>query len=201
MSPAISPQTSDTAILLLAAGGSIRLGRPKQLLVWQGKTLLRRAAETALASELGPLTVVLGASYQACCRSLGELPLHQVLNPDWEAGMGSSLAAGAQTLPAHIQRVLVMLCDQPAISAEHLRALVTEQSHSQAPIVATRFDGTFGPPALFTGPWIEALRQLSGSVGAKSLFAREPGLRSVNCPEAAWDIDTPAAAALLAELG
>lgn len=177
-------------LLLLAAGGSRRLGRPKQLLDCQGQPLLRFVAMTALEAGLGPLTVVLGAEAEACERSLAGLPLRIVKHRRWPDGIGSSLAAGMQAVPAQLAGLIVLLCDQPGIRAADLQALA--RLGTQAPIVASGYDGNMGPPAYFAAGWFSALANLSGDTGARRLFAREPGLRILPCPRAGWDVDTPA---------
>ena len=96
-------------MVLLAAGSSSRLGRPKQLLVHGGKTLVRRAAEAAVEAQCGPVVVVLGAQAQAVASELAGLPVHTVHNADWEQGMGVSLHVGVQALAPEVEAALVML--------------------------------------------------------------------------------------------
>src|SRR5437868_1282596 len=107
--------TSAIGLLLLAAGASSRMGAPKQLLRYEGRTLLRRAAETALASVCRPVVVVLGAHAPQLQPELIGLPLRIVVNTHWEQGMGSSLRVGMETLlqepKAEIEAVVIMLCD------------------------------------------------------------------------------------------
>lgn len=185
-------------ILLLAAGESSRLGRPKQLLPWRGTTLLRHAAEVALAADLGPLTVVLGSRAEACRSALLGLPLSLCFHPAWNQGMGSSIAAGMGAIPASAAGVLILLCDQPEVTPADLHTLARSQAENGAPIVASRYAETLGPPALFGPSCFRRLRSLTGPQGAKALFAAEPELAWVECPHAARDIDTPADAACLA---
>src|SRR6476661_1956002 len=105
-----------TVALLLAAGGSSRLGEPKQLIKYEGKSLLRRAADCALAAGCNETIVVLGAAAEACTRELEGLPVRVVINEAWERGMSSSIGAGMSALeqiqPA-AEAVLITLCDQP----------------------------------------------------------------------------------------
>ena len=107
--------------LVLAAGGSRRFGRPKQLLPWRGEPLIRHAARAALGSGADEVVVVLGADADAVRAALADLPIHVALNPGWESGLASSLAAGLEE--ASGDAVLVVLGDQPVADAKVLAAL------------------------------------------------------------------------------
>jgi molybdenum cofactor cytidylyltransferase len=180
-----------TAIILLAAGCSSRLGRPKQLLPFRGKTLLRHAAEVALAAELGPVFVVLGAVVEECREALLGAPVTLLINEAWDEGMGGSIAVGAQHLDETVHgAAIVMLCDQPGIAPVMLRELDRKQRMSGAVVVASRCDGVLGPPALFAASLFPRLRVLRGAQGARGLMRDEVNVVAIECPEAAWDIDT-----------
>ena len=100
---------------------------------------------------------------------------------------------GAQALDeSHYRAAIVMLCDQPGITPGVLCALARYHRHMEKSIVASRCDRVLGPPALFAAQHFSQLRQLRGSEGARRLFQSEPGISSLVCPEAAWDIDTEA---------
>jgi molybdenum cofactor cytidylyltransferase len=179
------------ATILLAAGSSSRLGQPKQLLPFGGSTLLRHAAETALAATLGPVIVVLGAREKECRERLFGLPLTIVANPKWKEGMGSSISTGMQAVGETSHRAaIIMLCDQPAITPGVLRSLEEHQRTAGKSIVASQAGDILGPPALFTADYFPQLRLLRGRNGAKSLFQNQPDLSCLACPEAALDIDT-----------
>ncbi|HEY5891954.1 MAG TPA: nucleotidyltransferase family protein [Chthoniobacterales bacterium] len=186
-----------TGIILLAAGASTRLGRPKQLIPWNGETLLRHAANVALTSQLGPVVVVLGAVERECRGTLTGLAVQIAVNPAWAAGMGGSISTGMlalQNSAEPLDAVIIMLCDQPHVTPVKLRSLSDEQQRTQASVVAARYrknDDPPGVPALFTAARFSALSQLSGPIGAKKLIAGEPSLAFILCPEAASDIDTP----------
>lgn len=186
--------TAPIGILVLAAGGSLRLGRPKQLLPWCGHTLIHRAVKAALDAQMGPVAVVLGAAAEECRHAIAGLDAQVVVNPEWSKGMGSSISIGvaAMTAQTQLHAVIIMLCDQPAVSAEALRSLAAEQETSHADIVAARYDGTLGPPARFLNSCFPRLRALPASSGAKALFD-EPGIVVMPWPFPAGsqDIDTP----------
>ena len=182
----------NTGIILLAAGGSTRLGRPKQLLPWENGTLLRHAAVTAIDSGLGPVAAVLGHAGEECRAALTCLPVRIAVNETWREGMGGSISTGMGAFRDDgLSRVLIMLCDQPGVTAAALRALSEHQQSTGAKIVASRYSGVLGPPALFASALFPRLLGLRGPEGAKSLFTGAD-VESLPLPEAALDIDTPA---------
>jgi len=194
-------------VVLLAAGGSSRLGRPKQLLLHEGKTLVRRAAEAAVAAECGPVVVVLGAQAEAVTAELAGLPVRTVPHADWSAGMGSSLRVGLKALdtlePAGaspvVDAALVMLCDQLRVDAGHLRALVEAFTRTRAAIVASSYEGTRGVPALFSRALFPELEALEPGQGARGVIAREPSrVVEVALVGGGEDVDTAADLTLLA---
>lgn len=197
------PPVSCSAILLLAAGASSRLGQPKQLLVYQGKTLLRRAAETAVTTAAGgPVVVVTGAQHAALLPELVGLPLAVVPCLEWEQGMGASLQAGLVALEAvgPLLALTVLLCDQPHITPALLRQLRETYTATGRPIVACEYAGVRGVPVFFAAAALPLLRALPAGAGAGQLLRQHPALvAAVPFEPAAVDVDTPAQyAALLA---
>ncbi|SEU30285.1 nucleotidyltransferase family protein [Stigmatella erecta] len=181
--------------VVLAAGSSSRLGQPKQLLLHEGKTLVRRTAEAAVAAGLAPVITVLGAHPEAVAAELAGLPVHPVLNPDWTAGMGLSLRVGLRALPPGVDAALVVLCDQLRVDAAHLSALVDTFTRTHAPIVASGYAGARGVPALFSRALFAELEALSPGEGARRVIAREPS-RVVEVALAGGDEDLDTAADL-----
>lgn len=181
-------------IVLLAAGSSERLGSPKQLVQHEGKSLLRRAADTALASCCSPVVVVLGACSEACAAELDGLELKLAHNPDWQSGMGSSVKTGLETLLAadELDAVLFMVCDQLLISPRVLDSLVhTFEAGAQA-VVASDYGGEVGVPALFARSLFSELFALSGAEGARKVIQRHRNEAAVvPFPGGTVDIDTP----------
>ncbi|MCP3169864.1 nucleotidyltransferase family protein [Myxococcus qinghaiensis] len=186
-------------VVLLAAGGSSRLGHPKQLVVHQGKTLIRRAAEAAVSLGGGPVVVVLGAHREAIASELNGLPVQLVTHPDWALGPGGSLTTGLSALLSNsapgapsVDGVLVMLCDQLTVGAAHLAALVATWRSTGAAIVASAYDGTRGVPALFARSVFDELASLPPEQGARGVIAHEPSrVVTVPLPGGDEDVDTP----------
>jgi molybdenum cofactor cytidylyltransferase len=169
-------------IIVLAAGASKRLGRPKQLLQFEGEALVARAARVAAA--VAPTIVVIPVDQ----RIREALPSHVTIleNPFPDEGVASSIRLG---VAAAEDDVVLMTCDQPLITSEHLRALV--DAHS--PIAATGYTGIVGVPAFFAAKFRDELLALRGDVGARGLIERHRDeLVTVPFEAAALDVDTAA---------
>lgn len=183
------------AAIVLAAGGSTRLGRPKQLVALAGKSLLRRAAEAAVASGASPVVVVLGNEAESFLPELAGLPVWPVTNPDWQQGMGSSLRCGVRALQVDASSataVLCMVCDQPRITSAHLQTL-WERYAGSGKVIAVRHGDRPGVPAIFPAKYLPELARITGDKGARSVLAGLPGeaIEIVDLPEAVFDLDTP----------
>ena len=182
------------ALILLAAGGSTRMGKTKQLLPYRGVTLLRHAASIALSSRCGPVAVVIGSQAAQMRRELDGLPVRIASNPAWANGMGGSIRVGLSMLLADARppAVVIMLCDQPAVSADTLNRLVDRHESNRAPIVASAYDGIVGVPALFDGTMFEELLQLDDAGGARQVIRRHAeGVEAISFPAGSLDVDTP----------
>jgi molybdenum cofactor cytidylyltransferase len=193
--PAVPPHTG---LVILAAGASRRLGQPKQLLAVSGVPLLSRAIEAALAvPAVWPVVVVLGAHAELIRPLAARRPVLVADNPAWAEGMASSLRVGLDTLltfAPRLEAAIFALCDQPAFSSAVIERLLAERAATGASVVAARYAGHLGAPALITKRHFPVLTQLVGDEGARQLFARLPpeDLAGVDCPELAFDLDTPA---------
>jgi len=183
-----------TGLILLAAGGSSRLGRPKQLLVYEGQPLLRRAAETALASQCQPVIVVLGAEAEACRVALQGLPVRIVVNSNWQEGLASSIRAGIAVLEkenSFIAGAILSVADQPHLTAPLLNCLMVQQQATGKKIIAAHYAGVPGPPALFDLSFFAQLKTLHGDEGARRVLQENPGeVAFVPFPEGSLDVDT-----------
>ena len=182
--------------VILAAGASTRMGAPKQLLALEGRPLVVRAVEAALASPAWPVVVVLGAHAEKIRPVLARLPVLIAESPVWAEGMAASIRAGVTTLRQFsraLDGALVALCDQPAFSADTIAQLVAAQRTTGRSIVAARYGGRHGAPALFLRGHFETLVHLTGEEGARTLLNGDPArVASVDLPALALDLDTPA---------
>jgi len=186
--------SDESAVVILAAGGSRRLGRPKQLVPIAGKPLIRRAAEAALSSGSGSVHVVAGAEVAGVHAALAGLPVDVVVNEAWNEGMASSIRAAIEAIERRerpVESLILMLCDQPGVSADVLRRLLDAYRATRAPVVASRYPEGPGVPALFHADLFPALKSLRGDVGARQLIRhldREVVTIPLTLPD---DIDTP----------
>ena len=178
---------------MLAAGNSSRMGTAKQLLDFGGKPLVRHAAEIALRSVCRPVVVVCGAFADEIRGALAGLPIILVTNPEWQAGMGTSIQAGLGALPSDCAGALLILADQPRLTAEVYDNLVRMHEETRMPIVTAEYADTVGVPVFFAREYFEHLLALPADQGCKGVILKNEGraLR-VPCPEAEADIDTPA---------
>jgi len=182
-----------TQIIILAAGASTRLGSPKQLLQWQGRSLLQHAVQTAAEVVPKPV-VVLGANAAQLEAELDTTLVQIVHNPSWQEGIASSIHAGLSAVlnqPSPAEQVIFMVCDQPYVSADLLKELISEQQQTGKAIVASAYANTLGIPALFTKTMFSQLIDLQGDMGAKKIIQQHPaGTSAVNFPLGNIDIDT-----------
>lgn len=183
-----------TGIIILAAGNSSRLGRPKQLLPFKGQPLLLHAVTESLAAFLQPVVVVTGAYRMEVEGALRGEPAALVFNPNWETGMASGIVAGlgkALSIEPLLGAVIVAVCDQPGVSAELLRSLILMYGETGKGLVACGYSGTVGTPVLFERRYFDELAALSGEAGAKQIVKRYPDdIAVVPFPEGSIDIDT-----------
>ncbi|WP_437573258.1 NTP transferase domain-containing protein [Sorangium sp. So ce887] len=177
------------ALVVLAAGGSRRLGRPKQLVELDGAPLVRRVATACVEARSGPVGVVLGAHAGVVARALGELGVAHIPNDGWDEGIASSIRAAVRWAEASkADALLIALADQPLITVEHLTALRNAWL-AGAPIAASRFSGVVGAPAVFDRSRWDALSRLEGDQGAGRLL-RVEDVVAIDWAGGAIDVDT-----------
>jgi molybdenum cofactor cytidylyltransferase len=170
------------------------MGRPKQLLPFRGRSLLRHAVEVAIEADCGPVIVVLGADAVRLRLELDGLPVEVIENREWKLGPGTSVRAAAEVAEANpgAAAIVFLLCDQPLVSPEYIRHLVEVSRVSGQPMVASGYAETLGVPALFARECFPALRELDPATGAKQLLARSPDVVAVvPFPDGEIDLDTP----------
>jgi molybdenum cofactor cytidylyltransferase len=191
MSPIIAhrpPRARDTAVLILAAGASRRLGRPKQLVRLGREPLVRRAVR--IAESLGPtwIGVVVGARAARVAVALAGTNAEIVRARRWHEGLAASLAAGVRRAPRRARWLLVMTVDQWRVGRADLARLLAAPGRWPA---AAAYGGRLGVPAAFPRRAWPALLRLRGDRGARELLERGPAT-AVPMPAAGADLDTPA---------
>ena len=181
--------------VILAAGSSSRMGRPKQTLQFHGESLIRRAALAALGAGCQPVVVVTGANAELTRRELDGLDVREVLNTLWETGMASSIRVGVKGLvdaDAEADAAVVMLCDQPHVTADVISEIIAAHRATGKTIIASTYGGSFGVPALFSSEFFAELEQLEGAAGAKQVIRRHASLAHfLAFPYGEVDMDTP----------
>ncbi len=178
-------------VLVLAAGGSRRLGRPKQLERVGGRGILERVLSAAVGFAGHDVTVVLGAHASALTPLVSRFALTTVINRSWEEGLGGSIRTGMAAVPAGCEAVLILLGDQAAVSSEDLRRLGNAWNGADNQIAASAYAGHVGVPALFPRICFSELAALRGDEGARQLLQRNSyRLLRVPMPNAGFDVDT-----------
>ncbi|MFI5132287.1 MAG: NTP transferase domain-containing protein [Chitinophagales bacterium] len=180
-------------IVVLAAGISSRLGSPKQLLSYKGKTLLRHAVDEAVNSSADFVVVVLGANAESCLNEIESSKAVVVENKEWKKGMASSLITGLKTLlerGVSVDGVIFMVCDQPFVSAVVLDNLIKTYKETGKSIVASNYGEAIGPPAFFHQSFFTKLMQLKGDEGAKKIIQQhKEEAATILFPQGRVDID------------
>ena len=183
------------ASILLAAGGSVRLGQPKQLVRLDGESLVRRAATLLSGLDVGPVVAVTGCRSPDVAAELKGLGTDVVFNRDWRQGMGSSIACGVRNIPEKVDGVLLLLCDQWRIDRADLSRLVRiwQTDISNICISEWRKENEVftGPPVIFPRELIHELKNVCYEGGAKPLINAHRHVTAVQLANAAYDLDTP----------
>ncbi|MEJ7912477.1 MAG: nucleotidyltransferase family protein [Chitinophagaceae bacterium] len=183
-----------TGIIILAAGNSSRLGRPKQLLPFDNKLLVQHAVDVALQAKPGAVVVVTGAGAAEVSAALLGRGATIICNKNWPEGMASGIVAGLENLlqlDNAIKNILISVCDQPYVSAPLFITLLEKKRETGKGIIACAYAGTLGTPVLFDRKYTKDLLQLKGKEGAKSLVRNlEKDVATVNFTKGSIDIDT-----------
>jgi molybdenum cofactor cytidylyltransferase len=186
------------AAVVLAAGRSTRMGGPNKLLAEiAGKPLVRIAVEQALASRARPVIVVTGHERERVQAALADLPVRFVQNPNYAQGLGTSLRAGIEAVPAEADGAIVCLGDMPQVDAGLIDRLIDAfDPEKGALVVVPTIEGMRGNPVLWSRRFFPDLMAIEGDVGARHLIGRY-GEAVVEVPVsgkgALVDIDTPEA--------
>ncbi|WP_100614786.1 nucleotidyltransferase family protein [Confluentibacter citreus] len=186
---------SNIAIIILAAGASKRMGKPKQLLKWGDDTLIGHAIK--IASKVNPkkLIVVLGAHFELINQNIENSEITILNNTHWEKGLGTSIAFAIKHLQnskSKVDGILIILCDQPLITADFLKSLVSKFKPNENKIIATSYGGgKYGVPAFFDKVYFDDLSMLHDDQGAKDILIKyQDQVLGLLPPEKNMDLDT-----------
>lgn len=185
----------NVSIIILAAGASSRMGAPKQLLLVDGKTLIKRICETAMDTPCHPIVTVLGANRNLIRKETERMPITVIDNPQWENGMSSSIKmglAGAYMTEKAIEAAIFLTVDMPYVSAELINKMIEKaESDENIEIVACKYDSQMGIPVLFKRTLFTDLLELTGDEGAKKVVMKNKDKTTfIDFPEGKLDLDT-----------
>jgi molybdenum cofactor cytidylyltransferase len=181
-------------VLLLAAGGSSRMGQPKQLLAWGNESLIEHQIKTLIETG-NPVNVILGFNSNLIIPLIEKYKANIYINPDWESGMGSSISFGIQQIMhkyTHAKGVLICLLDQPLVTASFLKRMIDAWQPGDQQIVASRsVSGWTGVPVLFDKYYFHDLLEVENDQGAKKIIQQyEKNVILVDAGELIEDMDT-----------
>jgi CTP:molybdopterin cytidylyltransferase MocA len=192
-------------VAILAAGGSRRLGQPKQLVMINGEAMLRRQCRTAIEARLGPVAVILGCRADECAATIADLPVERQINEQWADGLGTSIRLASRLAKAaDADGLLLLHADQYRVTQVDLWALhaAWRQSAGRSACISVSADNS-GPPVIFPRSCFADLIELDSDAGARSVLAKLPdsAVQRVTIPNAFFDLDLPDDVASLAAGG
>ena len=189
------------AAIILAAGDSSRMGRPKQLLEFNGTSLIRHVATVACASRANSVYAVLGSNAESLNRNIEDLGVKTLINSRWKEGISSSIRCAISALPNDADAVIILLCDQPFITSHHLDEMIEAYTRTGNRIVASAYGNRLGAPALFERTLFPELLDLKADKGARTVItSHQQETLSIRFPSAEFDVDYPADYEKLASL-
>lgn len=189
----MTTQPPRLSVIILAAGDSQRLGQPKQLVQYQGQSLVLRSIGTAEMLSPHETLVITGANTQAIQAQVVNTSARCVYNPDWGDGMGASIATGARSVDEASEGLLILLCDQWRILPEDLQMLAKKWHNNPGRIICSAHGDTYGPPVIFPAGYRKELSLLSGNHGARGVLeTHQDSVSRITIKNAAFDLDTPA---------
>lgn len=186
---------SNIVVVILAAGGSKRMGVPKQLLPWGSETLLVKTVVTALSLKQHSVITVLGANYHLIKKEIDQFPITILKNDIWEKGLGTSIASAMQYVMTHnpeTKGILFVLADQPFINSNYLKMMIEAFQKNKKGIIATAYENEKkGVPVLFDKHYFQSLSKLNDDIGAKHILkANESHIKTLITPVKNVDLDT-----------
>ena len=169
-------------VVILAAGGSSRLGQPKQLIKFHSKTLLQNILDQSQALTFASYVLVLGAHAAEIRKSIDPGNFKIIINENWVEGIASSIRRGVEgslEIDPELEHILFLLSDQPFVTSELIDELVKTHMHQNKDITGCKYQDTVGVPAIFTKRMFKELGMLKGDRGAKVLIKKYPDKQAV----------------------
>jgi molybdenum cofactor cytidylyltransferase len=181
--------------ILLAAGQSRRMGKPKLLMPFGRSTIIEQAVDNLLGSAVDEVVVVLGDRAEAISQLIADRPVKLVVNPDYEQGMSTSIVAGLGLVDRETDAVMLALGDQPLIDSQTINQLIDGYNNHYKGVAIPVYRGSRGHPVIFNIKYKEPLLALKGDIGARQIVRENPGdilEVAVDCEGVQIDIDTAA---------
>ena len=179
--------------ILLAAGESKRMGKPKQLMPFGQNTILEQAIDNLLRSAVDEVIVVVGYQAEEVVKTIGTRSVKLVVNPDYKQGMSTSIIAGLNQVDSQAKAVMLAFGDQPLIDSQTINRLIEEFNNHDKGIAIPAYQGRRGHPIIFTTKYKEKLLALKGDIGGRQIVDDHPDdivEVAVNSEGIITDIDT-----------
>lgn len=197
-------ENAKIGVIILAAGSSSRLGYPKQLVEFRGKSLLQHSIEVAESLEFETKILVLGAKAEEIKMEIDCRNFEVVYNENWEEGMGPSISKGISEglkLDNDLDHILMLLSDQPFVTKKKIQELIKVQLNTNKPATFSEYAGDVGVPAIFSRQLFSDLKKLNGDQGAKKLlYDKNFEFETVKFDNGNFDVDTIADVELLKQM-
>lgn len=163
----------NTAIIILAAGSSSRMGAIKQLLPYKNTTLLGWAINNALETQAKATFCVLGANAEFIKSTIQQYAITTIINSKHKEGLSSSIVVAIENIEkTSFKHILLMLADQPTINTKYLNTLLNASKENPSKIISTDYGKNIGVPAIFPYEYFQDLKKLKGDNGAKTLLRK-----------------------------
>ena len=160
--------------IILAAGKSERMGRPKQLMPFGTSTIMEQTIDNLLHSNVNDIIVVLGYKAEEVREKIGDRPVKITVNRDYQRGLSTSIVAGLKLVDENAQAIMIALADQPVIDSKTINRLIKEFNSHDKGIAIPIYQGERGHPVIFSMRYEEELLGLKGDIGGRQIIEEHP---------------------------